>query len=86
MHRHVADLVEEERPRGGKLQQPSLSIRRAGEGAFFIAEELTLQQRVGDSPDVDGGERAVGIGGKRMDQPGNHLFAGTAFPRDEHRG
>src|SRR5690242_2497953 len=46
--RHLADLVEEYRARVGKLELAERALRRAGERALLIAEELALEQRVGN--------------------------------------
>ena len=43
----VADLVEEERPAFGELEPAFLRRLRAGERAPFVAEELRLDQRLG---------------------------------------
>ena len=45
--RHLADLVEEQRPAVGRLEQPPLLRLRVGEGAALVTEELALQQVLG---------------------------------------
>src|SRR2546428_286597 len=52
-----ADLVEEHRPAVGELELPELAGVGAGERALLVAEELRLDQRVGDGGDVHGDER-----------------------------
>src|SRR5262249_36960588 len=42
--RHVSDLIEEDAPAAGYLEQSLLGCMRAGEGSPFVAEELTLEQ------------------------------------------
>jgi hypothetical protein len=57
--RDVADLVEEQ---GAALRQLDLAGRgldRAGEGAALVAEQLGLEQVLGDGGAVDGDERAA---------------------------
>jgi hypothetical protein len=56
---HVPDLVEEERPLVRHLQQPLAAGARAGEGAALVAEELALEQRVGQRRAVLGDEAAL---------------------------
>ena len=51
--RHVADLVEEQRAVVGQLEAARLAIVRAGERAFFVAEDFRLEQRVGQRRAVD---------------------------------
>ena len=42
--RHVADFVEEERAAMGLLKLANVPLRRAGERAFFMAEEFAFNQ------------------------------------------
>ena len=44
LERDVADLVEEDRPLVGELEEPLLRIHRAGEGALDVAEQVRLEQ------------------------------------------
>ena len=44
---HVGDLVEEQRAAVGQLEPPLLARHGAGERALLVAEELRLDQRVG---------------------------------------
>src|SRR5678815_1811539 len=46
--RHLADLVEQQRPAMGFLEQPLLVRGRAGEGPLDVAEELRLEERLGE--------------------------------------
>ena len=46
--RHVADLVEEQRAAVGLLEPADAAAIGAGEGALLVAEQLALQQRLGD--------------------------------------
>ena len=52
--RHVADFVEEQRAAVGELEAARLAIVRAGEGAFFIAENFRFEQAVRERGAVDG--------------------------------
>jgi hypothetical protein len=56
--RHLADLVEQQRAAVGRAKKPSLA-RRAGERALLVAEQLALEQRLGDRRAVDRDERLV---------------------------
>ena len=58
VQRQLADLVEEERALVGRLELAGPRRDRAGEGALHVAEELALDQVLGDGAAVDGDERA----------------------------
>ena len=84
--RHLADLVEEERAAVAPAsKQPGLSAIGAGERAALVAEELALEQGLGDR-----GSSSRSTNGRcarrlcrwiaRRDQ----LLAGAALARDEH--
>ena len=45
----VADLVEEERALVGQLEEALLGVDGAGEGALHVAEEVRLQEVVGQA-------------------------------------
>ena len=57
--REVADLVEEQRAAVGRLEAADAALDRAGEGARLGAEELALQQLVGQRARVHLHERLV---------------------------
>src|SRR5690606_8281616 len=67
--RHLAELVEEECAAGGRLEEAGLVTLGAGEGASTVAEELGLEQRLGDRAAVERDERLVGALAVRVDQP-----------------
>ena len=83
---HVGDLVEEQRAAVGLLEVAGGGFRRAGEGAFLIAEEGALQQRFGQRGAVDLQQRAARARRQRVDQLGEQLLAGAALALDQHRG
>ena len=58
-HRHLADLVEEQRAAVGLLEQAALLRLGVGEGAALVTEELALEQALGHRGAVDLDERAV---------------------------
>src|SRR5262249_12605898 len=51
--RQLADLVEQDRRAVGGFEQPGLRLRRAGEGAALVAEELRLEHAFGQRRAVD---------------------------------
>ena len=58
LHRHVPDLVEEQRATGRLLELADMPRDRAGERAFFVAEQLTFDQISRDCRGVYRDERA----------------------------
>ena len=46
----LADLVEEQRAAVGQLEAAAAPLRRAGERALLVAEQLALQQGVATAP------------------------------------
>ena len=63
--RNLADLVEEERSRIGELEASEPPLGRAGERALLVAEQLALEQRLGQRADVHGDERLVARGAEQ---------------------
>ena len=54
--RHLADLVQQQGPPVGQLELAGIARQRPGEGAAHVAEQLGLQQVLGDRGAVDGHE------------------------------
>ena len=77
--RHLADLVEEERPAAGRLDLAARALARAGERALLVAEELALEERLGDRRAVDRHERARAAMRDLVDAPREHLLARAAL-------
>jgi hypothetical protein len=82
--RHVAQLVEEDRALAGGAQQPFLVFGGAGEGAFHVAEQLALQQRLGDRRAVDRHERRLRAAAAAVDRARDQVLAGAALAGDQH--
>ena len=64
-HGEVAELVEEQRSLVRLLEQPLPLGGRAGECALGVAEQLTLEQRLGDRRAVHRDERLAPRAGSR---------------------
>ena len=86
MKGQLADLVQEERPSLGLLEEPRFVPYSAGERAPHVAEELGLEQRIGDRRAVDGDEGSGRAGTGAVDGPRNHFLAGSALPGDQDGG
>ena len=67
--RHLADLVEKDGAVVGRLELADLLLGRAGERAFFVAEQLALQQGLGDGGAVEADEGAVPCAGWKSAGP-----------------
>ena len=81
--RHVADLVEEQRAAVALLELADPPAVGAGEGALLVAEQLALQQVLGDGGAVDGQERRLGPQAVLVDGAGDQLLAGAALAGDQ---
>ncbi len=57
----------------------------AGEGAADVAEELALEEVLGDGAAVDAREGLLGAGTGVVEGAGDDLFAGAALAEDQHR-
>ena len=82
-HRELADLVEEERAALRGLDEPRLRGRGAGERALLVAEELALDELIGERRGVHADERpaapARDVDGARED-----LLAAAGLADEEH--
>ena len=83
--RQIADFVQHQGAAVGGLDLADGGFCGAGEGAFFMAEELTLQQRLGDGRAIDGDKLARALG-CLMQPVGQHLLAGATFAQQQHGG
>ena len=87
LHRggELSDLVEEERSVGRQLEASGLLPVRPGEGAALVAEQLGLEQRVGQRRAVDRDEGAVGAGAGVVNGAGDQFLPRPALPGEQHR-
>src|SRR6266852_212696 len=85
LHGELADFVQENSAAVGGLEETVFGAIGAGESAFFIAEELTFNERGHQRTTIHGYERALGIRAAIMNGPRYQLFASAAFSRDQHR-
>ena len=84
LERHLADLVEQQRPPVGLAEEPLLVALRAGERPLHVAEQLALQQVRRDGAAVHAEERHLRARRLRVHRLGDDLLAGAALARDEH--
>ena len=82
--RHVRDLVEEERPPVRHLEAAHAVGLGVGEGALHVAEELALEDPLGEPARVHGQERLRRAGGDGVERGGHRALAGAVLAGDEH--
>src|SRR2546428_121787 len=84
LDRHVADLVEVERPPVGELELAELPLLRVRERAALVAEHLRLEERRRDRGAGHRHERAPGPAAVVVDRARDQLLARTRLPAEEH--
>src|ERR1700688_3489988 len=79
LHRHVADLIEEEGASLGLLEAPGGTLIGARERPFFVAEQFALDEIAGNCRHVDGDERAFLAFAVVMKCARDKLLAGASY-------
>src|SRR5690606_17212708 len=85
LRRHVADLVEEQRPAARLLEAPLPRLDGAGERAALVSEELRFEQLARDRRRVHGDELAMRPGTVLVQRTRDELLAGARLAGDQHR-
>ena len=83
--RDLADLVEEDGAAVGQLEPPLALADGAGERPLLVAEQLALQQRLGQRRAVHRDERVATPGRRVVDRPRHQLLARAGLAEDQHR-
>src|SRR5689334_11213280 len=81
----VSDFVEEQRAPISKFEQPWLCDGRASERTFLVAEQLTLEQLVGNRRAVDVDEWRAAAWSVVVNRSGHELLARARLTGQEHR-
>ena len=84
--RHLADLVEEQRAAVGRFEQAALLLAGVGEGAALVAEQLALEQLLGQRRAGDVDERTVRAVAVEVNGLGGEVLAGSGFAGEQHGG
>ena len=84
VHRHVADLVQKQRPAFGLLETPGGTVLRAGKRALLVAEQLGLDQIARNGGHVDGDKWPGLAFAELMQSVGNELLSGAGFAKYQH--
>jgi hypothetical protein len=85
LHRHVADLVEEQGAARRLLEPAGAARLRAGERAALVPEQLRLDQLARDRRHVDRDERRRPPPAELVDRARDQLLASPRLARDQHR-
>ncbi len=85
VRRHVADFIQKQRAAVGLLEAALALGSSAGKRAALVAEELGLQQILGDGCGVDGDEGFLRTRRGLVQRAGDQLLTGTRFTSDQHR-
>ena len=81
----VADLVQKQRAMIRHLELAGLARVRAGERALLVAEQLGLEQGLGNRRAVDRHEGSIGARAHGVQGTREQLFAGAALALEQHR-
>ena len=71
-------------PPSAVSKQAGLGAHRAGEGALLVAEQLALEQRLGQRRAVEAQERRRRARRAAVDRLGQHLLADAGLAEDQH--
>ena len=82
--RHVPDFVKEKSAAIAFLELPDPLAHGPGKGPFFVTEELTFQERLGNCRTVHGQELLSGPTAVLMNRSSDEFFPRSALPPDEH--
>ena len=72
-------------PRSASSTRPGLAVVRAGERALLVAEDLRLEQRVGQRGAVDRLEVLAAAAAQLVDHPRDDFLARAGRAEDQHR-
>ena len=73
--RHLGDLIEKQRSALGTLETSAMRLCGSGERAFFVAEELGLDEIGGNGAAVDGDKGRAGVRTAVVNRTGDHFLA-----------
>ncbi len=83
--RHVADFVEEDRPALGRLKQAPLVVMRVGERTAPMAEQLALQECLGDRRTIHGEKWPGRARALLVQRPSQQFLSRPALPHQQDR-
>ena len=80
---HFADFIEKDGASLSLFEGALVLCLGVGESAFLVAEELVLQQVLGDGGTVDCPEGLIATWAVLMERSGDDIFASAALTRDQ---
>jgi hypothetical protein len=80
------DLIQEQSAAVGQFDMPRTRRMRAGEGSLLMAEQLRLDQLLGQGGAIQAHEGRIAPGPHGHDGLGHQLLAGPALPPDHDAG
>src|SRR6266545_3417156 len=83
-HRHISDLVQEERSPLRRLDLAASTSAGPGEDPFFVAEEIAFEERLRNRRAVDGDERSGATMREVVDPAREDLLTTAAFADQRH--
>ncbi|MGB9004665.1 MAG: hypothetical protein WCB96_02970 [Candidatus Aminicenantales bacterium] len=83
---HVSDFIQEDCPAVGLVKLARFALGGARKSALLMAEELRLDELLGNGRAVHLDERLLGPQAVVVDGPGNKLLARSALSVDKHGG
>ena len=85
LERQFAHFIQQQCAAVRKFESSHLVRRGAREGAFFISEQLALEEIFRQRSAIQRDERTVGPGALVMDRTGDEFLSGSAFSREQDR-
>src|SRR5258706_14623616 len=82
--RHIADLIQEQRPSVRRGDKPLVVVDRAGERTFAVPEQFGFEQIFRDGRAVDGYEGSVRAAACAVYRAREELLSGAARALDEN--
>ena len=79
---HIGNLIEKQSASTGRSDHSWKIVHRAGESAFYVTKEFSLNQRLWKCGAVELYHWFGGATAARMDHIGDYFFARPAFARD----
>lgn len=80
--RQLPDLIQKEAPAVGLFKSADPSLVGAGKRSFFVSEKLVFYDGFGKGSAIDRDQRLMRSRAQGMNQTGEELFPGAAFPLD----
>src|SRR4029077_10106197 len=84
--RQLSNFIKKNRSAFSHFQKTLFLSNGAGESAFFVAEEFTFQQRLGDGRAIEGNVRLILSQAVLVDGGGRQFLAGSTLAVNQNGG